>query len=115
MLEIIGNSVCNSNDIEIPILSQSACVELEKEEAKFHCMQDSAVALVNHTKNLLEAVRARHSSEMLISTAMGDIMHAPYVQAIKKATMESYCQALMTFVSIYITYNHNMSYLSCNL
>lgn len=62
-------------------------------------MQRAVIALVNHATTLLEAVRARHISELLVSEALGDILQAPYIEAIKQATRESYDKALKAFVS----------------
>lgn len=70
-------------------------------------MHSAVVALVSHTKSLLEAVLLRHTSELLVSMGLWDILHTelyplytPYVEAMKQAALESFNQVLKAFVSI---------------
>lgn len=79
------------------ITNQTACIELKEEEEKFHSIQRAAVALVDHATALLEAVRTRHMSELLVSAALGDVLQASYIETTKQATRESYDKALKTF------------------
>lgn len=86
------------------ITSQSECIELEEEETKFHSMQSAVVALVSHTKSLLDAVLLRHTSELLVSMGLWDILHTslyplhtPFVEAMRQAALESFNQVFKAF------------------
>nr|XP_045603257.1 rho guanine nucleotide exchange factor 37-like isoform X1 [Procambarus clarkii] len=83
---------------KLGIISQTTSTGFDEEEAKFRSVEQAARSLVDHATTLLEAVRARHTAELIVSEGLAEILpNAPSVQAIKEATLDSCNRVLQMF------------------
>ncbi|KAG7175113.1 Rho guanine nucleotide exchange factor 38-like [Homarus americanus] len=84
---------------KLGIIGQTTNTNFDKMVTKFRSVQWAAGALVTHTESLLEAVRTRHTAELIISESLADLLPpALHIQVIREVTLDSCNRILQMFV-----------------
>ncbi|XP_042210961.1 dynamin-binding protein-like [Homarus americanus] len=83
---------------KLGIIGQTTNTNFDKMVTKFRSVQWAAGALVTHTESLLEAVRTRHTAELIISESLADLLPpALHIQVIREVTLDSCNRILQMF------------------
>ncbi|XP_069947713.1 rho guanine nucleotide exchange factor 38-like isoform X2 [Cherax quadricarinatus] len=83
---------------KLGIISKTSSTEFDEVVVHFRSIERAAEVLVTEVTSLLEAVRARHTEEMLLSEGLVDLLpNVRHVQAIQEATLDSCNRALRMF------------------
>nr|XP_053636077.1 LOW QUALITY PROTEIN: rho guanine nucleotide exchange factor 37-like [Cherax quadricarinatus] len=83
---------------KLGIISKTSSTEFDEIVVHFRSIERAAEVIVTEVTSLLEAVRARHTEEMLLSEGLVDLLpNVRHVQAIQEATLDSCNRALRMF------------------